>query len=250
VVLDISSLTSSLGPWEFAGYLATAVVIAGCIGESIVEFTTWIKDQSLKSVVGRASAFILIVGLALEIPTQVRINAISGQIIALLNNQTAEAKLETKRIEATVAWRIIPNDKYIAMAHVLATGHGSVTIGWIVGDTESMYFAWQLAAMFAEVNGHVPNAWIVQLDPRLYSNSIVWSLAIPDCSNAACETIRKAFKEGNVQFSTENPPPDVVRIGAIETTNSPPTTDAFIMVGSKPPPPISFSVLSANPPER
>lgn len=98
MALDIAALESSLSGWETAGYITTGVVVLGVLGESIVEFTGCIKARWLRKKVGMASALILIVGLAGEILTQIRVNAISGQIIAFLNDEAAEAKLEIARL--------------------------------------------------------------------------------------------------------------------------------------------------------
>ncbi len=91
MAVDIAALESSLSAWDLAGYLATAAVAVGCIGESIVEFTQFIRSDRAKSAIGRASALILIVGLAAELLTQVSVNAISGQMIAALNARAGTA---------------------------------------------------------------------------------------------------------------------------------------------------------------
>ena len=100
MALDIDALGSSLVWWEIGGYIATAIVAIGVIGELIVEFTDWIKSPQTLSRVGIASALILVIGLAGEILTQVRVNSISGQIIAFLNNDTASLRLELAKIKA------------------------------------------------------------------------------------------------------------------------------------------------------
>jgi len=247
MALAIDTLTSSLSPWEDTGYVATGIVITGCIGESIVEFTKWIKDERNKSLAGRISAFILIAGLALEVLAQVKVNSISGQIIALLNNQTAEARAETARVQTAVAWRIIPNDQYIELAHLLEKGRGSVTIGWIANDPESMYFAWQLSYLFEQVGAHVPNSWTVRIDARSYSQTFVRGVFVPGPDSPATEAIRSAFTAARLPFSTNDVPAATYNINnGLAVTDPIPTTDAFVMVGSKPPPPISFSLPSTN----
>ena len=91
MAVDISALGSSLTVWELAGYAATGIVMLGVIGESIVEFTNWITDERWQSMVGRASALVLVAGLAGEILTQVQVNSISGRMIAFLNTQVSQA---------------------------------------------------------------------------------------------------------------------------------------------------------------
>lgn len=99
MALDMDALGSSLFWWEIGGYIATAIVVIGVVGELIVEFTDWIKSPQTISRVGIASALILVIGLAGEILTQVRVNSISGQIIAFLNNDTASLRLELAKIQ-------------------------------------------------------------------------------------------------------------------------------------------------------
>lgn len=92
MALDISALELSLNGWALAGYVATGVVALGCLGESIVEFTNWIKSGSCAKKIGAGSAILLIIGLAAEILTQVKLNTMNGQIIAILDDEAAQAK--------------------------------------------------------------------------------------------------------------------------------------------------------------
>ena len=102
MAMEISSLTTnaaiaSLSNWEVAGYLAVACVIVGVIGESVHEFTSWFKQYSCwESFGGKVSAFFLILALAGELLTQIQTNIASGQIIAFLNNEAAQANKSTK----------------------------------------------------------------------------------------------------------------------------------------------------------
>ncbi len=56
MAIDISALGSSLTVWEWAGYVATGIVMLGVIGESIVEFTNLIRNERWQSIVGRVGA--------------------------------------------------------------------------------------------------------------------------------------------------------------------------------------------------
>ena len=53
--------------------------------------TSWIKSPQTLSRVGVTSALILVIGLAGEILTQVRVNSISGQMIAFLNKEAGDS---------------------------------------------------------------------------------------------------------------------------------------------------------------
>jgi hypothetical protein len=83
-------MNSSLVAWEFRAYVATGVVMLGCVGEAVVEFTTWITGPARKHF-GRVSALVLIAGVAAEILTQAEVNTISNQEIADLNSKASGA---------------------------------------------------------------------------------------------------------------------------------------------------------------
>jgi len=98
MTLDISSLTiissasDALSNWELAGYITVAAVTIGVIGEAIHDFTDWFKKFSWwKNNGGKASVLLLIVALAGELLTQIKVNVISGEIISFLNKETASA---------------------------------------------------------------------------------------------------------------------------------------------------------------
>jgi hypothetical protein len=107
MVADISALTSELACWELAGYGALAAVLIGVIGESIHEFVLHFGSAWWRANGGKASALILIGGLAAEGITQVKVNSVSGQIIALLNERAARFEADAARLRAYIMpWRL------------------------------------------------------------------------------------------------------------------------------------------------
>lgn len=101
--ISVSRLVTSLARWEFWGYVSAAAVAIGVIGESIHEFSHWFSQHpSWKVKGGKASALLLIVALVAEVVIQVKANSLSGQIIALLSNQAAEATLKAGKLGVTV----------------------------------------------------------------------------------------------------------------------------------------------------
>src|ERR1700722_1832605 len=85
-------LSSSLLFWEIAGYVSTGIVILGCVGEYIADFTRIPKSEDEKHRISKLSLIILIVGIAGELLTAVRASQISGQVISDLQTTVADAK--------------------------------------------------------------------------------------------------------------------------------------------------------------
>lgn len=87
-----SVLSSSLLFWEIAGYVCTFIVIAGCVGEYIAEFTHIPKADDKRHRISKLSLIILTMGIAGELLTAVRSSQISGQVIAELQTSVKNAK--------------------------------------------------------------------------------------------------------------------------------------------------------------
>jgi hypothetical protein len=103
MAFDISELATSLSNWEFAGYLSLAAVAIGVAGESIHELTElgkkfiWWKCKG-----GKASALLLIAALAGELIIQIKINSLSGLIIAVLNDGAAKLEKESIQLRSDI----------------------------------------------------------------------------------------------------------------------------------------------------
>jgi hypothetical protein len=66
----------------------------GVIVESVVEFSSLIKSSFWKPKIGKISALVLVVGLALELVASSRQSVINRQVVGILSAQAADA---TKR---------------------------------------------------------------------------------------------------------------------------------------------------------
>jgi|GEM_PF-5693943 hypothetical protein len=94
--INALALSESLSYCESAGYIVSVGVAIGCAGEFVHEWTTWFRTYSWwRQSGGKASALLLVAALAIEIPIQVHTNSLSGQIIAFLNNEAAQATKST-----------------------------------------------------------------------------------------------------------------------------------------------------------
>ncbi len=134
--------------WEVFGYVATAIVMAGCIGEGIVDFTTCIKGRLKMRQFGRASLLVL-TGLALEILAQVQVNRISGA-------QIAASSVEAETIRKEAAWRRLTKAQHDAIvAFARADGPHQIVCaapldpeaGMLAGDICSAFSdgGWQMS---------------------------------------------------------------------------------------------------------
>lgn len=82
---------SGLNFWEWTEYGAEVVVFLGALGETIVEFTKWIRPRSLSKKVARVSALALVAGLVVETLTTANVNGIANKQVADLTLRSEEA---------------------------------------------------------------------------------------------------------------------------------------------------------------
>ena len=78
--------------WEWFGYVSTAIVGIGCVGEYLAEFTRIKNYETLKHKVERISLVILIAGIGCEILTAYKISDWSAQIIGGIEAHVGEAE--------------------------------------------------------------------------------------------------------------------------------------------------------------
>lgn len=148
MALDVSTLISSLSFWEDAGYVAIGIVALGCLGESACDFTDWFGEDVRKRV-GRASALILIFGLAVEGVAQVNANGTTAQIVAVLNDEAAKATAAAKIAENNLAvlrerqtQRHLKPEEHQALVSALTLFAGQkATVSCPVSDEESCTYA-------------------------------------------------------------------------------------------------------------
>jgi hypothetical protein len=96
---DLSTLESLAGFWERVDYVGLFLVFVGVIVESVVEFTSLIKSSFWKPKIGKASALVLIVGLALELISSSRLSVINRQVVAILSKQASAAEKRAAHAE-------------------------------------------------------------------------------------------------------------------------------------------------------
>jgi hypothetical protein len=141
---EVGSLKAALNCWEWFGYISTAIVFIGCIGEFVAEFTSLPKSKESRDRLARLSLIVLILGIAGELLGQVRTSELSGPLIADTEEHAGNAeqkageandrasvnekeaaqlrkdaegeRLARVKIEARVAWRKLDKQTQIDMA--------------------------------------------------------------------------------------------------------------------------------------
>src|SRR5713226_7856908 len=89
---SIPELRVWLSFWDWFGYIATALVFFGVVGESITELTNLLKSDHVRKRIEKISALVLILGLALELFSGFKISGFNEQITAVLNKEAGDAR--------------------------------------------------------------------------------------------------------------------------------------------------------------
>ncbi len=97
---EVASLKSALRCWEWFGYVSTAIVGLGCMGEFIAEFTFFIKSEGGRHKLAKLSLIVLIFGIAGELLSAVRTSDSSGQLIASIEERASLANERAGKLES------------------------------------------------------------------------------------------------------------------------------------------------------
>jgi hypothetical protein len=194
--INASALIASLAIWENCGYAASLFVVIGCAGEAIHEF--WPRLRKLSpwwdTKGGKASALLLIAALATEIPIQLKVNSISGLVIAELSREASADMFALENLHQRVVWRTIRPEAQRELVLRLSRCHGSVTIGFLANDRETAFFASQLEDMFEQANSMTHGAWEIHLRAMPYpSDSLVFDIHVPELREPATGAVRDAM---------------------------------------------------------
>lgn len=248
----------SLENWYECLTAASLAVIIGVLLEGYDLYTDY-RERGWSPVLPKIGFLVLVMGLAGEVLFQSKIESadtalrIEAEItvarlqtearkaesqIADAKKETELSRLETARVEASVAWRRIEPYRFQKMVIALSGEQHSVTIAYTENDPEALAFAAQIAQAFDQAPNVFEShkAWSVLPDPRIYSDHVAFGVSIPGPNDGATKVIREAFKIASIQFDTRDVPPSVFRVGAMTTIGGALNTEALIMVGSKQPP--------------
>ncbi|MGA2965997.1 MAG: hypothetical protein ABSD64_07280 [Terriglobales bacterium] len=167
--LNCWELKSALNCWEWFGYISTAIVFVGCVGEFVAEFTPLPKTKEAENKLARLSLIVLILGIAGELLSTVRTSQLSGQLIANIEEragkaeqrvveanirvsenekEAAQLRQETALIEESLSGRkLTPKDSKTLIDRLTKfRNEQPVILGYNAGDTEARAFTWDMAS--------------------------------------------------------------------------------------------------------
>jgi hypothetical protein len=177
---EVGSLKVALTRWEWFGYMSTAIVFIGCVGEFVAEFTSLPKSKELENKLARLSLIVLILGIARELLGAVRTSQLSGRLIANIEERAGKAvqrageaderaSLDEKeaaqlrelaekehlariKLEKYAAWRTILDKQEALIVDRIAPlkGH-TLNMFVFTDDHETAAFAERLGTMLAKV---------------------------------------------------------------------------------------------------
>jgi hypothetical protein len=88
---EVASIARWLSFWEAAEYISETLVALGCFGEYVAEYTNWLKTDERKHTLGRRSLIVLILGISVGLLSLIKTNALSGEVIGSLGDQSQAA---------------------------------------------------------------------------------------------------------------------------------------------------------------
>jgi hypothetical protein len=149
----------------------------------------------------------------------------SRKQVATLEKETADAKLEQEKLKSRLAWRILPPEIEGQLHAALAANIGRVNIEYVANDTETLYFAIQLANIFGRAN------WQVGFLAATLQGVMLFGIFVPDSESTSTALVRVALTSAHVGFSPDALP----NVGATGSGSSIPNA-AVLFIGSKSPP--------------
>jgi hypothetical protein len=118
---------------------------------------------------------------------------------AELEKEAANARLETERLKAVVAWRAISAPQVDELVRTWSLNPGSVNVYWQDGDPEALFFAIQLSNVLQRAN------WKVSALAMSPNNGILFNLIVPPVSGMDADSLRSGLVAAKIPFSAVHP---------------------------------------------
>lgn len=248
---EVVALKSVLRFWEGFGYISTAVVGLGCIGEFIAEFTSLPTCEQRKHKLAKLSLMILILGIAGELLSAARTSQLSGRIIANIEEraanadqkageandrasanerETAQLRHDNLELLALIQPRELSDEKQKAIGQALRRFSGkSVFLRTYSFDQESMRLSTLLNA--ALKSGGID----VQFAPTPSPLILPVGINVTGSDKSFVDAIKHALSsEGQLDLTDPKWKPTQVVGGVFVGAYSPKAISADIFVGAKP----------------
>jgi hypothetical protein len=143
---------------------------------------------------------------------------------AQLEREAANARLETEKLKAVVAWRTISASENAAIERILSAKPGSVNLRWTDGDPEALFFAIQISQVLQRAH------WSVASGSFKPANGILFGFILPPALGNDVQTLRDAFTAARLPFSAVPLPQQGMSLMVSTIPDAP-----FLMVGSRMP---------------
>jgi hypothetical protein len=218
------SLLTNTQRTEYSAWL----VVVGLILEIPTLFWFSVDKPESETALLIFSTFLITLGVYGEIRFGRKVAASSEELQRISDKKIAEANLETEKIKALVQWRAITPEMRNQLLSALAQTRYNIVVEY-VDDPEAIYFAMQFVEIFKEAG------WAVTRKQNTYFDT-VFNLYITAPKNNATTLICKALAYAKIDFSTESvghPKSSFTIASANEHTSNIDTTS--IVIGSKPP---------------
>lgn len=197
---------------EFQAEAARANEAAAAAQERAAAEFARLREQAEKA---NAEADASIAGMTAEL-------AEARKQTAVFEKDASQARLELLKLKAQLAWRTISPPEASALRTYLSATPSTINIEYVHGDTESQYFAHQIANVFVDAK------WNVGLLGVVHDGYLVFGVVVPDTQTPDMAAVRKAFNVAGIAF-VERDLPQTARIHGTRMD-----TAAAIFVGSKP----------------
>src|SRR5215831_5748035 len=147
--------------WRFSAIGAVITML----GVGLLWWGTRVRDQDFEHSMAELNSE---AGEARERASQVE------QRAADLEKEAASARLETEKLKAVVAWRIIPTESASQLEKALSDKPGSVNLRYTEGDPESLFLAIQLSNILSKAK------WQIAAGSLKPANAILFGISLPD----------------------------------------------------------------------
>lgn len=139
-----------------------------------------------------------------------------------LKKEAEDARLEQERLKARLAWRVLTPEIQTKLKTAFSVRPSKINIEYVANDTESQYFAIQLANLLTDAN------WQVGFLQVTYAGQIFFGLWIPESKYEGTTFLREALTAAQISFAAGELPSNSMGYGArVQDAGT-------LLVGSKP----------------